>query len=235
MRFSKSFSISLTCAAIVLAQGCQTTSNTTTESVAANKTPLDQLKAGNDRFTSGTSIHPSIDAESIRISGNYGQKPFASVLSCSDSRVPVELVFDRGVGEIFVVRVAGNIVSTHETGSIEFSLAVLNAPLLVVMGHTECGAVKSSAAGVQATPSINALLAEIRPSVEKVKREHPNASKEEIDSLATRENVRESVRTLYRLSPLIREKVASGQVQIAAAMIDVSTGKVEWLPDTPMP
>lgn len=234
MRFSKSFSISLTCAAIVLAQGCQSTSKTTTETTAA-KTPLDQLKAGNDRFTSGTSIHPSIDAESIRVSGTYGQKPFASVLSCSDSRVPVELVFDRGVGEIFVVRVAGNIVSTHETGSLEFAFAVLNSPLLVVMGHTECGAVKSAAAGVQATPSINALLAEIRPSVDKVKHEHPNASKEEIDTLATRENVLESVRTLYRLSPLIREKVASGQLQIAAAMIDVTTGKVEWLPNTPMP
>ncbi|MBX3381694.1 MAG: hypothetical protein KF805_16495 [Phycisphaeraceae bacterium] len=196
---------------------------------------LQLLKEGNERFLAGQAESPATDPETIRIAAVDGQKPFVSVLTCADSRVPVERVFDRGFGEIFVIRVAGNVTAQHETGSVEFSLAALKAPLLVVMGHTKCGAVKAAIAGQNVTPNIDSFLASIQPAVQKVRAAQPNLSPEQFEEAVTQENVRQTLRELYATSPLIREKVSSGAVEVALAEIDISTGKVTWLDNVPKP
>jgi len=196
---------------------------------------LQLLKEGNARFLAGEANGPSTDPETIRIAAVDGQKPFVSVLTCADSRVPVERVFDRGFGEIFVVRVAGNVTAQHETGSIEFSLAALKAPLLVVMGHNKCGAIKAAIAGQPVTPNIDSFLASIQPAVQRVRAAQPNLSPEQFEEAVTQENVRQTLRELYATSPLIREKVQSGAVEVAIAEIDITTGKVAWLDNVPKP
>lgn len=199
------------------------------------KHALQLLKEGNARFLAGTSHSPSTDPETVRIAAVDGQKPFVSVLTCADSRIPVERVFDRGFGEIFVVRVAGNVTAQHETGSIEFSLAALKAPLLVVMGHNKCGAVQAAIAGKPVTPNIDSFLASIQPAVQRVRAAQPNLSPAEFEKAVTQENVRQTLRELYATSPLIREKVASGAVEVAIAEIDINTGEVIWLDNVPKP
>jgi carbonic anhydrase len=199
------------------------------------KHALQLLKEGNQRFLAGTAEGPATDPETIRIAAEDGQKPFVSVLTCADSRVPVERVFDRGFGEIFVVRVAGNVTAQHETGSIEFSLAALKAPLLVVMGHNKCGAVKAAIAGQPVTPNIDSFLASIQPAVQRVRAAQPNLTPEQFEVAVTQENVRQTLRELYATSPLIREKVASGAVEVAIAEIDINTGRVTWLDNVPKP
>lgn len=199
------------------------------------KRALQLLKEGNERFLAGNAEGPATDPETIRIAAEDGQKPFVSVLTCADSRVPVERVFDRGFGEIFVVRVAGNVTAQHETGSIEFSLAALKAPLLVVMGHNKCGAVQAAIAGKNVTPNIDSFLASIQPAVQRVRAEQPNLSPAEFEKAVTQENVRQTLRELYATSPLIREKVSSGAVEVAIAEIDINTGAVTWLDNVPRP
>lgn len=199
------------------------------------KHALQLLKEGNERFLAGDANSPSTDPETIRIAAVDGQKPFVSILTCADSRVPVERVFDRGFGEIFVVRVAGNVTAQHETGSIEFSLAALKAPLLVVMGHNKCGAVQAAIAGKPVTPNIDSFRASIQPAVQRVRAAQPNLPPDQFEVAVTQENVRQTLRELYATSPLIREKVASGAVEVAIAEIDITTGKVTWLDNVPKP
>lgn len=196
---------------------------------------LATLKAGNERFVSGRPLAPATDAETLRVAAEKGQHPFATVLTCSDSRIPVERVFDRGFGEIFVVRVAGNVTSPHETGSVEFSLYKLHVPLLVVMGHTKCGAVQAACAGARVTPNIDSFITSIEPAVQRVRNENPGISSDQLEKLAIQENVRQTLRDLYATSPLIREKVSTGAIQVAGAVIDVSNGRVEWFADVPKP
>src|SRR5688572_4328071 len=129
---------------------------------------LTALKDGNTRYIAGKPIHPNQDA-ARRTTVAKGQNPFATVLTCSDSRVPVELLFDQGLGDTFVVRVAGNVSDTDEVGSIEYGVGHLNTPLLVVMGHTSCGAVKAVLEGLQVHGSIPALVDNITPAIAQAK------------------------------------------------------------------
>jgi len=229
---------------LVAAGGCAHSSNRSPDAALAEKIinephggqhALQLLKEGNQRFLAGEANGPATDPETIRIAAQDGQKPFVTVLTCGDSRVPVERVFDRGFGEIFVVRVAGNVTAQHETGSVEFSLAALKAPLLVVMGHTKCGAIKAAIAGKPVTPNIDSFLASIQPAVQKIRATQPNLSGDELEEAVTQENVRQTLRELYATSPLIREKVQSGAVEVAIAEVDISTGKVTWLDNAPRP
>lgn len=227
---------------VAMAAGCAhtrvpdaTVAEKTISEPQGGKHALQLLKEGNERFLSGNAESPATDPETIRIAAVDGQKPFVSVLTCADSRVPVERVFDRGFGEIFVVRVAGNVTAQHETGSIEFSLAALKAPLLVVMGHNKCGAVQAAIAGKPVTPNIDSFLASIQPAVQRVRAAQPNLTPEQFEVAVTQENVRQTLRELYATSPLIREKVASGAVEVAIAEIDINTGKVTWLDNVPKP
>lgn len=195
------------------------------------------LKKGNQRFYTGSSIHPHTGQDRIKLAGteDQGNHAFATVITCSDSRVPVERVFDAGIMDLFVIRVAGNVSDRDEVGSIEYGLAHVNTPVLVVLGHTQCGAVTAvtkSLKGEQKDPfeiNIPTLVDNIEPAVERAMHNHPNASTKTIVPHAIEENVWQSIEDLFMKSPSTRRLVHEKQVKVVGAIYDVGTGKVEWL------
>jgi len=185
------------------------------------------LKEGNARYATDKPQHPHLDAERRSSTVAQGQEPFATVLACSDSRDPVELIFDRGVGDLFVVRVAGNIVGTSELASMEYGVAHLNTPLLIVMGHTKCGAVTAVVKGVELHGHLHSLAEKIKPAADRVKAETPDA--DEAVPKAIQANVWQSIEDIIKQSSVIREKIAAGRVQVMGALYDLEGGKVAWL------
>lgn len=194
---------------------------------------LERLRRGNERFVAAKPIHPNQDPFRRSITAKEGQKPFATILSCSDSRVPLELVFDAGVGDLFVVRVAGNVTYFDQAGSIEYGAEHLGSNLVVVLGHTKCGAVTAVVGGAQEHGNIPALVAGIVPPVAKVKADNPGMTGEELVNKAIVANTWQSIEDLFRQSPAMREMVKSGQVKVVGAIYDVETGKVNWLGEHP--
>lgn len=198
---------------------------------AAPETPqqeLEALKEGNRRFITneklGHNFHYQINKT------KEGQKPYGVVLSCLDSRVPVEIVFDQGIGDLFVARIAGNIENTDILGSMEFGTAVYDAKLIVVLGHTKCGAIKGACNNVK-LGNLTSLLDKIQPSVQKIKSMTPKFdpnSYAHID-LVSEENVRQTVARIRQGSEVIRKLEADGKIQIIGAMYDISTGKVTFM------
>lgn len=193
---------------------------------------LAALSEGNARWVSGKPANPASDA-ARRQATSTGQKPFVTVLTCADSRLPVERLFDRGVGEVFVLRVAGNIAGAHEAGTIEYGVGHLNTPLLVVMGHSKCGAVAAAASGAQVHGNVGVLLAAITPAVERAKRNNPNLSGDELVAAVVKENVWQSVFDLLKSSSDLRQSLAAGKLKVVGAVCDISTGKVEFLGEHP--
>lgn len=197
---------------------------------------LDQLKAGNERFRTGRALGPHRDLERLKLAAgaDQGNYALATVLSCADSRVPVELLFDTGVMDLFVVRVAGNVADTDEVGTIEYGLAHVNTPLLVVLGHTGCGAVKAVALAMQGQghpleKNIPPLVDNIGPAVKRAMRAHPEAKDAAVVPFAVEENVWQSVRDLFKKSAAARKMAAEGKVKVAGAIYDLATGEVRWL------
>ena len=187
-----------------------------------------RLKAGNERFRTGRSLHCDLMAQ-IKASAQ-GQAPIAAVLGCMDSRVAPELVFDQQLGDILTVRVAGNIVNTDNLGSLEYATKVLGTKLIVVLGHSECGAVKGAIDDVK-LGNVTALLANIRPAVLKVavgEGDHTSKNKKFVQSVAD-QNARDAASLLTAHSELLAAQVAEHQVKIVSAMHDVSTGAIRWL------
>lgn len=191
------------------------------------------LVDGNARWVAGSPQNPSIDLARREALAKNGQTPFATVLTCADSRLPVERLFDRGVGEIFVTRVAGNVVSPHEAGSIEYAAEHLHTPLLVVMGHTKCGAVKAAISGKSLTPNIDSLVNDIKPAVERAKAQNPGDNDESLLTAAIKENVWESIFDLIKSSEPLRTMVKENKIRIVGAVCDISTGKVSFLGEHP--
>lgn len=191
------------------------------------------LREGNQRWMEGNVQNPSTGMLRRKTTSDVGQKPFAIVLTCADSRIPVERVFDRGVGEVFVARVAGNVAGPHESGTIEYAMEHLGAPVLVVMGHSKCGAVKATAEGAHVTPNIASLVEGIKPAVDRAKKLNPNLEGAEFVEAAVRENVWQSVFDLYKGSPMIVEMVRAGKVKVVGAVLDIGTGKVDWMGEHP--
>lgn len=198
---------------------------------------LAMLQEGNQRFAEGKTIHPHTDPERLKLAGSANQADYAyaTVLSCSDSRVPVEHIFDAGVMDIFVVRVAGNVCDTDEAGSIEYGLAHVHTPVLVVLGHTQCGAVTAVTNEVQGhghalERNIPALVDNIEPAVRRAMARAPKSETDRVIPLAIEENVWQSIADLYRVSPATRNLVRAGDVKVVGAIYDVETGLVEWLP-----
>ena len=190
---------------------------------------LSLLKEGNARFAAGRSVHPDLGLARLREVAETGQRPFAAVLACSDSREPVELLFDRGIGDLFVIRVAGNVCSTDEIGSIEYALARLEVPLLVVLGHTDCGAVTAVALNERLPGSMPRLVDNIRMAVLNTELSHPELKGEALVPLAIEANVWQAIGDLFIRSPIAREEVKSGKLQVLGALFDIATGKVDWL------
>lgn len=197
---------------------------------------LERLRAGNARFVAGRSQQDSTGDVGKRLELADGQNPYAIVLGCADSRVPAERVFDQGLGDLFVVRVAGNVAMPTQIGSIEFAAAQLGARLIVVLGHTQCGAVL---AAVDATCNGNApptdglatIVDEIRPAVEATIAQ--GASGEDIGPAAVEENVRRTVRELPLRSPLLADLAKNEGLVIVGAKYSLAEGTVEFLDAAP--
>jgi carbonic anhydrase len=200
----------------------------TKESLASMKPAdaLEKLKQGNGRFVSGAAAPRDLKAQ-VKATAP-GQYPYAAVLSCMDSRVPPEIVFDQGIGDLFVLRVAGNVVDTDDLGSLEYATKVVGSKLILVMGHTSCGAVKGAIDDVK-LGNLTFLLEKIRPVV---KASGPGDAHDAayVDKVAEA-NVRQTIREIREKSPTIRELADSGKIGIAGAMYDLSIGKVTFLAD----
>lgn len=185
------------------------------------------LKEGNARYVTGKLQHPHLDAERRSSTVAQGQEPFATVLACSDSRDPVELIFDRGVGDLFVVRVAGNIAGLSELATVEYGVGHLNTPVLVVMGHTQCGAVTAVVQGAELHGHLHALAEKIKPAVAKVKAE--TTDPDEAVPKAIQANVWQTIEDIIKQSSVVREKLRAGRLSILGAVYDLEQGKVAWL------
>ena len=188
---------------------------------------LKLLKDGNERFLAGKSVNCDLMAQ-VRATAD-GQAPFAAVVGCIDSRVPPELVFDQRIGDIFAARVAGNFVNTDIIGSLEFATKLAGSKLIVVLGHSECGAVKGAVDNAK-MGNLTATLANITPAVDKVKGiDGPRSSKNKLLVQAVADqNAKDAAKMLMDRSEVLRELVAAGSLKIVSAMHDVSTGKVTW-------
>ncbi len=194
---------------------------------------LKRLREGNRRFVSGVRSDDTRPSPARRSELVAGQEPFAIVLGCSDSRVPVELIFDQGLGDIFTIRVAGNIVAPSQLGSIEFAADELGAPLVVVLGHSKCGAVSATVEEMmrptgQGSPSLRSLLDRIRPSVESLLTPALRGDKESLIREAVRENVRISVNRLREESEILAELIKKGELLVVGAEYALETGIVEF-------
>lgn len=194
---------------------------------------IEALKAGNERWVSGKTKSPNTSSERRESTAANGQKPFATIYTCADSRLPVERMFDQGVGDVFVLRIAGNVIGAHETGTIEYGVEHLHTPVLVVMGHTQCGAVTAACSNVHASESVESLLKEIKPAIDRARLLHPEATDAKLVEYAVNENVWESVFQLFRNSETVRTLVQEGKVKVVGAVCNISTGKVDFLGEHP--
>jgi carbonic anhydrase len=210
-------------------------------SKAAKPSPdeaIAMLKAGNERFVSGKATQPHSDAGRLALAGkeDQGDHAYATVITCSDSRVPVEILFDAGVMDIFVIRVAGNVLDVDEVGSVEYGLAHVNTPVFVVLGHTQCGAVTAVTNAVQGhghplERNIPPLVDNIIPAVKKAIANNPKAHGADVIPYAIEENIWQGIEDLFMESPVSRDLVNAGEAKVVGAIYDVSTGRISWLPE----
>src|SRR5437868_5323743 len=184
---------------------------------------ISKLKEGNGRYAGGNLQHPGQTTERRAELANT-QHPFATIVSCSDSRVPPEIVFDQGLGDLFVVRVAGNVIDDHALGSIEYAVDHLGVRLIVVLGHQRCGAVKAArdtiAAKTEAPGHIQSLVTAIQPAVEATTKGDLEAT--------VRENVKNIVQALSSSAPVLKAKVDSGELKVVGAYYSLDTGSVAF-------
>lgn len=184
---------------------------------------LESLKKGNERFINGNSTQRDHLSAVSETAG--GQQPFAAILGCIDSRVPAEVVFDQGIGDIFNVRIAGNFINDDILGSLEFACKVSTARLIVVLGHSKCGAIAGAINDVQ-LGNLTGMLANIKPVVEAAPEGH---SEDETKTLVGKANVRYSIEQIKLRSAVLKEMLDAGEIGLAGAYYDVETGKVEFL------
>ena len=190
---------------------------------------MEMLKQGNLRFALGQSTHPNTSFSRRLLTTTDGQAPFATVIACSDSRVPVEILFDQGVGDLFVIKVAGNVADTDEIGSAEYGVDHLGTPVLMILGHTYCGAVTAVTTGAEVHGSIPQLVDNIVPAVDRAKHAHPEAETPELINAAIEENVWQAIDDIMTNSHAIAERAAAGKVVVIGAVYDILTGKVRIL------
>jgi len=177
---------------------------------------LELLYAGNRRFAAGRSIGAHRDIARVREVAER-QAPYAAFLGCADSRVPIEIIFDQGFGDLFVTRIAGNVATNENIGSLEFGTSVLGAKVLFVLGHTSCGAVSAALKGDEVPGQISGLFQHMRAAV---KQSHGDLS------IAIQENVRNQALTLAEASPVLAKLVQSGKLKVAGGVYDLQTGLV---------
>jgi carbonic anhydrase len=202
------------------------TQTTTTPAMA-----LQFLREGNYRFVNNLKAHRNL-LQQVNETRD-GQFPFATILSCIDSRTGAELIFDQGLGDIFSVRLAGNVVSDAVLGSMEFGCKLAGSKLVVVLGHTNCGAIKGACDGVQ-LGNLTTILNLIQPSVylERTVRDNRTSGNQEFVDKVTRIHVKRSVESIIERSIVLREMIEKEQIALIGAIYDVKTGVVEFLDDT---
>ena len=208
---------------LLLGPGCAGLTATEAPVAQATQTPLQQLVEGNARYASGNPIHPHQDVER-REELAKGQHPVAIVVGCADSRVAPELLFDQGLGDIFVVRVAGNVVDDQALGSIEYAVEHLHAHLIVVLGHEKCGAVKATVDGGEVPGHIGSIVHAIQPSVDEAKHEPGDVLDHAINA-----NVIRVVNQIKASKPILSHAVETKEITVVGARYNLAPGTVEWL------
>lgn len=207
---------------------------TLTKEMQAAITPpmaLELLKEGNKRFVNNLKVNRNLLQQANETSD--GQHPFAVILSCIDSRTSAELIFDQGLGDIFSVRIAGNIINEDILGSMEFACKVAGSKIIVVLGHTKCGAVKGACDHVE-MGNLTALLSKIRPAVDDETTTTTNRNSNNsvfVENVATI-NVKRTVKSIMERSPILKEMIESGQIGIVGGTHDITTGEVTFYSDT---
>lgn len=187
------------------------------------QTALKKLIDGNNRYVTSTTVcHEDWSAK--RMAQAEGQAPFAVIVTCSDSRVPPEIIFDQALGTLFVIRVAGNVVDDFAIGSIEYGVTVLGANLILVLGHSNCGAVEGALKGLKFDNHIQEVLSAIQPAIDSVK-----GSSENVLEKAIKANVKYVKEKLKKSKPVLGELLEQGKINIAGGYYDLQTGKVEFL------
>lgn len=194
---------------------------------------IERLQKGNRRFVNGNSQHAG---QTARKDLSHGQSPFAIVLACSDSRVPVEMVFDQGFGDLFVIRVAGNIVAPSQIGSVEFAATQFGTTLAVVLGHSSCGVIQATLDELSLdtrhrSPNLRAIVDRVRPSVEPVLQSFNGEVNADSMKKATEANVKASVQHLRHGSLMLEQLIDNGELTVVGANYSLASGKVDFLGD----
>jgi len=192
---------------------------------------LDLLKEGNKRFINNMKVNRNLLQQANETSD--GQHPFAVILSCIDSRTSAELIFDQGLGDVFSVRIAGNIINEDILGSMEFGCKVAGSKIIVVLGHSKCGAVKGACDHVE-MGNLTALLSKLQPAVydEKTITENRTSDNEEFVEKVSMINVKRTVHAIMERSPILKEMVESGAIGIVGGNHNINTGEVSFYDDT---
>ncbi len=206
---------------------CDTQHSKDCQAAVTPQQVLERFKKGNARFASGHGTHRNY-AQQVKATA-AGQYPLATVLSCIDSRAPAEILFDQGIGDLFNARVAGNIVNDDILGSLEFASKVAGSKLIIVLGHTSCGAIKGACDNVK-LGNLTGLLAKIMPAVAAIPDDGTDRSSKNygfVEKVADR-NVRMTVQRIREQSPILKDMEDKGELLIVGAMYDVKSGKVTW-------
>lgn len=188
-----------------------------------------KMLEGNRRYAAGLPPRADVSAGRRRDIVLNGQHPLAAVVACSDSRVPVEHLFDMGIGELFVVRVAGNVVGTHEAATLEYALDHLHVQLLLVLGHTGCSAVNAALSGNTGDGLLGSLIKKIAPAADRARAQNPDVSEAQLLRAACIENVHQAIADLFDRSPAVKAAAGMGTATVAGALYDIETGKVTAL------
>lgn len=188
---------------------------------------LELLKDGNTRFVNNLKVNRNLLQQANETSD--GQHPFAVILSCIDSRTSAELIFDQGLGDIFSIRIAGNIINEDILGSMEFGCKVAGSKIIVVLGHTKCGAVKGACDHIE-MGNLTSLLTKIRPAVddELTITENRNSGNAEFVEKVATINIKRTVKAITERSPILKEMIESGQIGIVGGSHDITTGQVTF-------
>jgi carbonic anhydrase len=207
---------------------------TLTKEMQAAITPamaLELLKDGNKRFVNNLKVNRNLLEQANETSD--GQHPFAVILSCIDSRTSVELIFDQGLGDVFSIRIAGNILNEDILGSMEFGCKVAGAKIIVVLGHSKCGAIKGACDHVE-MGNLTALLSKIQPAVydEKTVTEQRNSNNSDFVEKVATINVKRTVHAIMERSPILKEMIETGAIGIIGGSHDITTGEVSFYDDT---
>lgn len=200
---------------------------------------LERLREGNRRFVSGVRSLDTLMSQTRRTDFVNGQNPIAVILGCSDSRVPVEIIFDQGLGDLFVIRVAGNIVAPSQVGSVEFAAAKFGTRLVVVLGHTRCGAIQATLEELQQTsenqsPHLRSIVDRIRPAVEGLLATDLKHDQDALIKQAIRANVRVAANYLRHGSEVLEQLIRNDKLRIVGAEYSLETGVVDFFDGLPV-